>query len=92
MTLFKEAALRARSDYFEEIRWYFITFALAGAVWIAAFAGLLVVANHVHVDVPYVLAVKLPLLRSRPDLIFAGDSRTEYQVDAEPRYLRDEPA
>jgi hypothetical protein len=44
---------------------------------------LLTVADHIHVDVPYALAVKLPLLQSRPDLIFAGESRTEYQVDAE---------
>jgi hypothetical protein len=63
-------------------RWIASAFALTGAVWIAAFAGLLVVADHIHVDVPYLLAAKLPLLQSRPDLIFAGESRTEYQVDA----------
>lgn len=56
---------------------------LAGLVWTAAFAGLLSAAKKVHVDVPYALAVKLPLLQSRPDLIFAGESRTEYQVDPE---------
>jgi hypothetical protein len=64
-------------------RWIAITFVLTGTVWIAAFAELLGVANNIHVDVPYALAVKLPLLQSRPELIFAGESRTEYQVDAE---------
>jgi hypothetical protein len=42
---------------------------------------LLGIANIVHDDVPMALAVKLPLLRSHPELIFAGDSRTHYQVD-----------
>jgi hypothetical protein len=64
-------------------RWIAIAFVLTGSVWIAAFAGLLGVANNIHVDVPYLLAAKLPLLQSRPELIFAGESRTEYQVDAE---------
>jgi hypothetical protein len=44
-------------------------------------AGLLAIANRVHDDVPALLAVKLPLLSSRPELIFAGESRTVYQVD-----------
>jgi hypothetical protein len=64
-------------------RWIASTLVLTGAVWITAFAGLLTVADRIHVEVPYALAVKLPLLQSRPDLIFAGESRTEYQVDAE---------
>ncbi len=29
----------------------------------------------------YYLAAKLPLLQLRPELIFAGDSRTYYEVD-----------
>ena len=73
-------------------RWVAATLVITGVVWIAAFAGLLSAAKKIHVDVPYILALKLPLVQSRPDLIFAGESRTEYQVDAEPRYLRDEPA
>ena len=64
-------------------RWIACTIVITGAVWIVAFAGLLAVASRVHVDIPQALAVKLPLLQSRPDLIFAGESRTEYQVDAE---------
>ena len=64
-------------------RWIAGTIALTGAFWIAGFAGLLAIAGRVHVDVPYAQAVKLPLLQSRPELIFAGESRTEYQVDAE---------
>jgi hypothetical protein len=47
-----------------------------------ALAGLLALANRVHDDVPLLLAVKLPLLQARPELIFAGESRTLYQVDA----------
>lgn len=64
-------------------RWIACTLVITGMVWLAAFAGLLSVADHIRVDVPQALAVKLPLLQSRPDLIFAGESRTEYQVDAE---------
>jgi hypothetical protein len=63
--------------------WIVCTLVITGAVWIAAFAGLLAVASNVHVDIPQALAVKLPLLQSRPDLVFTGESRTEYQVDAE---------
>lgn len=55
--------------------------ALTAAVWLAALAGLLAIANRVHDDVPVLLAVELPLLASHPELIFAGESRTEYQVD-----------
>jgi hypothetical protein len=64
-------------------RWVACTLFITGVAWIAAFAGLLSAAKQIHVDVPYVLALKLPLVQSRPDLIFAGESRTEYQVDAE---------
>jgi hypothetical protein len=62
-------------------RWIAVALALTAAVWLAALAGLLAVANRVHDDVPVLLAVKLPLLASRPELIFAGESRTAYQVD-----------
>jgi hypothetical protein len=62
-------------------RWIAVALALTAAVWLAALAGLLAVANRVHDDVPVLLAVKLPLLASRPELIFAGESRTVYQVD-----------
>jgi hypothetical protein len=64
-------------------RWVAYTLLISGVIWTAAFAGLLGAAKQIHVDVPYAMAVKLPLLQSRPDLIFAGESRTEYQVDAE---------
>ena len=64
-------------------RWIAATLLLAGALWMAGFAGLLAIADRVHVDIPYLLAIKLPLLQSHPALIFAGESRTEYQVDAE---------
>jgi hypothetical protein len=62
-------------------RWIAVALALTSAVWLAVLAGLLALANRVHDDVPYLLAVKLPLLQSRPALIFAGESRTVYQID-----------
>jgi hypothetical protein len=62
-------------------RWIALALALTAAVWLAALAGLLAIADRVHDDVPALLAVKLPLLASRPDLIFAGESRTLYEVD-----------
>jgi hypothetical protein len=63
-------------------RWILAALALTAVVWLAALAGLLAIANRVHDDVPALLAVRLPLLQSRPELIFAGESRTVYQVDA----------
>src|ERR1700730_13197687 len=63
-------------------RWIAAALALTAAVWLAALPGLLAIANRVHDDVPYLLAIKLPLLQSKPELIFAGESRTVYQVDA----------
>ena len=62
-------------------RWIAAALALTSVVWLAALAGLLAIANRVHDDVPALLAIKLPLLQSRPELIFAGESRTVYQVD-----------
>jgi hypothetical protein len=63
-------------------RWIAGALALTLVAWLAALAGLLAVANRVHDDVPVLLAVKLPLLQSKPELIFGGESRTVYQVDA----------
>ena len=63
-------------------RWIVGALALTLAAWLVALAGLLAVANRVHDDVPSLLAVKLPLLQSKPELIFGGESRTVYQVDA----------
>ncbi|HZR86305.1 MAG TPA: hypothetical protein VFB02_05850 [Bradyrhizobium sp.] len=62
-------------------KWLLLTLALSVVVWLIALAGLLSLARHVHDDVPVLLAKKLPLLKTHPSLIFAGDSRTEYQVD-----------
>ena len=61
--------------------WILRTLAITAAIWLAALAGLLGIARKVHVDIPYDLAIKLPLLKYRPDLIFSGESRTEYQLD-----------
>ena len=62
-------------------RWIAGLLSLTALVWLAALAGLLALAARVHDDVPVLLASKLPLLASRPELIFAGESRTVYQVD-----------
>ena len=61
-------------------RWIAAALALTVAAWLVTLAGLLAIADRVHDDVPVLLAVKLPLLASRPELIFAGESRTAYQV------------
>ena len=63
-------------------RWIAAALMLTAVTWLAVLAGLLALAGRVHDDVPVLLAVKLPLLQSRPELIFAGESRTLYQVDA----------
>src|ERR1700712_5316287 len=63
-------------------RWIVAALALTMLAWLAVLAGLLAVANRVHDDVPSLLAMKLPLLQSKPELIFGGESRTVYQVDA----------
>jgi hypothetical protein len=62
-------------------RWIMASAGIAAIAWLVMLAGLLAVADRVHDDVPSVLAVKLPLLASHPELVFAGESRTHYQVD-----------
>jgi hypothetical protein len=62
-------------------RWIAAALVLTAVAWLAVLAGLLALAHRVHDDVPALLAIKLPLLASRPELIFAGESRTAYQVD-----------
>jgi hypothetical protein len=61
--------------------WIVATLAISAVFWLAALASLLALANRIHDDIPALLAVKLPLLKSRPALIFAGESRTAYQID-----------
>lgn len=63
-------------------RWIAGALALTGLTWLLVLAALLAIANRVHNDVPQLLAIKLPLLQSKPELIFGGESRTVYQVDA----------
>jgi hypothetical protein len=62
-------------------RWIAGALALTLLAWLVALAALLAIANRVHDDVPALLAIRLPLLQSRPEWIFAGESRTVYQVD-----------
>jgi hypothetical protein len=63
-------------------RWIAGALALTLLTWLAVLAGLLAIANRVHDDIPVLLALKLPLLQSHPELIFGGESRTVYQLDA----------
>jgi hypothetical protein len=63
------------------VRWITGVLLLTGIAWLIILAALLAIANRVHDDVPVMLATRLPLLSSNPELIFAGESRTEYQVD-----------
>ena len=56
-------------------RWIAAALALTAGAWLAGLAGLLAVANRVHDDIPVLLAVKLPLLASHPELIFAEIGR-----------------
>jgi hypothetical protein len=57
--------------------------ACVALMWSAIFLGLLAAANAVHQDLGIYLPEKIGLLELRPELIFAGDSRTEFQIDAE---------
>ena len=81
-TLFSDSARSLQPVQSISARWLASALALTLLAWLAALAGLLTIANRVHDDVPQLLAIKLPLLRSKPELIFGGESRTVYQVDA----------
>jgi hypothetical protein len=70
--------LRAPSSFSRSI---LVSLALSAVLWLAALAGLLSLAKRVHHDIPALLAANLPLLKTHPVLIFAGESRTVYQVD-----------
>src|SRR4051794_32088243 len=63
-------------------RWIAGALALTLVAWLGVLAALLATANRVHDDISALLAAKLPLLQSKPQLIFGGESRTVYQVDA----------
>ncbi|MEW6768831.1 MAG: hypothetical protein AB1342_12450 [Pseudomonadota bacterium] len=78
---FSQTFLRRRVDS-ASARWIAGAVVAAVIAWIVGLATLLAVASRVHDDVPRLLAIKLPLLKSDPDLIFAGESRTAYGVDA----------
>jgi hypothetical protein len=81
-SLFATAAAPPSRVQAASVRWIAGALALTLLAWLGALAALLAVANRVHDDVPSLLATKLPLLQSNPELIFAGESRTVYQVDA----------
>jgi hypothetical protein len=81
-SLFADTARSLHRVQSASARWIAGALGLTLLAWLAALAGLLAVASRVHDDVPVLLAVKLPLLQSNPELIFAGESRTVYQVDA----------
>lgn len=72
---------RGRSAAAASARWILLVLASTALIWLAGLAALLAVAQRVHVDVPRFLAVKLPLLKDHPPLIFAGESRNMYGAD-----------
>ncbi len=61
--------------------WILTTLALTVVLWMVGLAAVVSFAERVHDDIPAGLAASLPLLKSHPDLIFGGESRTAYQVD-----------
>lgn len=62
-------------------RWILGTLAMSAVFWLMALAAILALADRIHSDIPALLAAKLPLLKNRPTLVFAGESRTAYQID-----------
>ena len=73
--------LRPRPVGLSALRWVLATCALAAAISSILFIGLLMAAAQVHDDVSPQLGQKLGLLEHDPKVVFAGDSRTQEQVD-----------
>jgi hypothetical protein len=63
------------------LRWVLGTCGLAVAISSMLFACLLLAAVWIHDDVGVQMGSKLQLLEHDPKLVFAGDSRTQEQVD-----------
>jgi len=63
------------------LRWTLATCALAAAISSIFFACLLLVAVRIHDDIGLQMGSKLQLLEHNPQMVFAGDSRTQEQVD-----------
>jgi len=55
--------------------------ALTAAISSIAFACLLLAAVRIHDDIGQQMGSKLQLLEYNPQLVFAGDSRTQEQID-----------
>lgn len=63
------------------LRWVLATCGLAAAISSIMFAGLLAAATRLHDDIAPAMGSKLELLEHNPKIVFAGDSRTQEQVD-----------
>jgi hypothetical protein len=62
-------------------RWALATCALTAAISSILFACLLLAAVRIHDDIGLQMGSKLQLLEHNPQMVFAGDSRTQEQVD-----------
>jgi len=76
-----ESAPRLPRSTAGAVRWIAATMAMTAVLCVMVFVGLLMVASRLNVDIGPRLAPKLELLDLNPQLIFAGDSRTAFQVD-----------
>lgn len=72
---------RPRHIRLSALRWVVATCALAAATSSVLFIGLLMAAAQVFDDISPQLGQKLGLLAHDPKVVFAGDSRTQEQVD-----------
>jgi hypothetical protein len=63
------------------LRWALATCALTAAISSILFACLLLAAVRIHDDIGLQMGSKLQLLEHNPQIVFAGDSRTQEQVD-----------
>jgi hypothetical protein len=63
------------------LAWSLVTCGLTAAISVILFACLLRVATGIHDDIGPQLGPRLELLAHDPKLVFAGDSRTQEQVD-----------
>ena len=74
-------ALLPRHVRLVALRWALVTCALTAAISSILFACLLLAAVRIHDDVGLQMGSKLQLLEHNPQIVFAGDSRTQEQVD-----------
>jgi hypothetical protein len=80
-TIVCHRALLPRCVRSAALGWTLATGALTAAISSMLFVCLLLAAVRIHDDVGLLMGAKLQLLEHDPQLVFAGDSRTQEQVD-----------